>query len=291
MTDLLDDLAAAGQRIAEEVGGSVVGVGRRGSGVVVATGAVVTNAHNLRDDEVEVTFADGRVATGSATATDLDGDLAVVAVDTAGVAPVVWADDSPDPGAPVFAVANPGGRGARVSFGIVSSVGRSFRGPRGRRIVGSLEHTAPLPRGASGGPVVDRQGKVVALNTHRLGDGFYLAMPIDTGLRDRLADLQAGRAPVRRSLGIAVVPPRVARRLRRAVGLPERNGVLVRAVDPDGPGARAGVGEGDLVVEAGGRSIESVDDLHEVLDGWRDDALELRLVRGTEEITVTVDFA
>jgi serine protease Do len=291
MTDLLEDLATAGRRIAEEVSPSVVGVGRRGSGIVVAEGAVLTNAHNLRNGEVDITFADGRVATATVTAADLDGDLAVLSVDTAGTAPVGWADAAPDAGTPVFALANPGGRGPRISFGTVSSVGRTFRGPRGRRIVGSLEHTAPLPRGSSGGPVVDHHGKVVAVNTHRLDDSFYLALPVDTGLLDRLADLQEGRAPSRRSLGIAVVPPRVARRLRSAVGLPERDGVLVRAVDPDGPAGRADVREGDLVVAIGGRDVSSIDDVHAVLDDWREPSLELRVVRGADEITIRVDFA
>jgi serine protease Do len=65
---------------------------------------------------------------------------------------------TPGIGAPVVALANPGGRGLRATLGFVSSGGRSFRGPRGRRIRGAIEHTAPLPRGSSGGPLVDPDG-------------------------------------------------------------------------------------------------------------------------------------
>jgi serine protease Do len=290
MTNLLEELTDAGRHVAEVVSASVVGVGRRGSGVVLADGLVATNAHNVRVEQVEVTFADGRTATAALTGSDVDGDVAVLAVDTGGAPSISIAEAGPTPGTPVFALANPGGRGPRVSFGVVSSTGRSFRGPRGRRIAGSLEHTAPLARGSSGGPVVDTDGRVVGLNTHRLGDGFYLALPFDETLQTRLADLREGRAPTRRSLGVAVAPAQVARRLRAAVGLPERDGVLVREVDPEGPAARAGVREGDLLVDAGGTPITDVDDLHPVLDRWRDDTLAVRIVRGTDEHEITITF-
>ena len=291
MTNLVDELSETGRRIAADVQASVVGVGRRGTGVVVSDGIVATNAHNVRHDDVEVLFADGRAATATVTAADLDGDLAVLAVDTGDAPPITWADHEPEPGSAVFALANPGGRGPRISFGVVSSVGRSFRGPRGRRIAGSLEHTAPLARGSSGGPVVDIEGKAIGLNTHRLGEGFYLALPLDESLRGRLTDLEAGQTPTRRTLGVAVRAATrcapVACRGRTA----ERDGLLVRAVDPDAPAAQAGVRDGDLLVEAGGQALSSVDDLHDVLDRWAEDAIELRIVRGTDEQTITVTFA
>jgi len=290
MTKLLEDLSAAGQDVAERVTPSVVGVGRRGSGVVLAPGKVATNAHNVRHDQVEVVFSDGRRATGALTAADPDGDLAVISVDTGGAPPLVWADESPAPGTPIFALANPGGRGPRVSFGVISSAGRSFRGPRGRRIAGSLEHTAPLTRGSSGGPVVDADGRALGINTHRLGDGFYLAMPMEPARRQRLDDLGAGRPPSRRSLGVAVAPPHVADRLRASVGLPPRSGLLVRAVDSAGPAAGGGVREGDLIVAVGGRDITSVDELHDTLDGWDEATIELVVVRGVEELRLEVTF-
>jgi len=193
-------------------------------------------------------------------------------------------------GAAVFAVANPGGQ-LRVTFGLVSAVGRAFRGPRGRRIAGSIEHTAPLPRGSSGGPVVDAAGNLLGLNTNRLGDGFYLALPADAELRRRLEALGRGESPARPRLGVGIAPARVARQLRRAVGLPERDGLLVRVVEEGGPADRAGLRTGDLLVEAGGRAVTDADELYEALDQiGEDQTLELRVLRGTEELTVTVGF-
>ena len=108
---------------------------------------------------------------------DADNDLAVLSVETSGAAAVSWAKDSVNVGSPVVALGNPAGAGARVTFGFVSGVGRAFRGPRGRRIGGSLEHTAPLMPGSSGGPLVNVAGELLGINTNRLGSGFYLAIP------------------------------------------------------------------------------------------------------------------
>ncbi|MGH8896043.1 MAG: PDZ domain-containing protein, partial [Egibacteraceae bacterium] len=79
--------------------------------------------------------------------------------------------------------------------------------------------------------------------------------------------------------------------LRGAVGLPPRDGLLVRGVEEDGPAARAGVRPGDLIVEAGGRPVTGGDELHELLDGLEGGAsLALRLVRGADELDVAVTF-
>src|SRR3954452_4924171 len=88
-------------------------------------------------------------------------------------------------GEPVIALAHPGGRGLRATFGQVSATGRSFRGARGRRIGGSLEHTAPLPRGSSGGPLVDGEHRLLGLNSIRLEGGLILALPADAAMPRR----------------------------------------------------------------------------------------------------------
>jgi serine protease Do len=294
----LEELEQAVTNVAEQAGTAVVGIGRgpgRGSGIVLADGRVATNAHNLRGDEVTVVFADGRSETGRVEGVDVDADLAVVAVDTGDTRPLPWAADGAEEGpirlgTAVFALANPGGR-RRVTVGFVSAVNRAFRGPRGRRITGSVEHTAPLGRGSSGGPVVTADGRLLGINTNRLGDGFYLAIPADAELRRRLDALARGESPARPRLGVGIAPARVARRLRSAVGLPERDGLLVRAVEEGSPAERAGVRVGDLIATAGGREVRDADELHEVLDSLGEaGTLQLALVRGTDELTVIVAF-
>jgi serine protease Do len=282
-------------KVTTTVGPSLVGVGQRwgiGSGVVVGPGKVLTNAHNIRGDEVSVTFQDGRVVTATVAGVDAEGDLAVLDVDTKDAPAIAWSGDGVAPGTPILALANPGGRGLRVTVGLVSGVERSFRGPRGRRITGSIEHTAPLLPGSSGGPVVDEEGRLLGLNTNRLGEGFYLAIPADGALKERVDALARGEAPVRRRLGVAVAPSNVARHLRRAVGLPDAEGVLVRGVEEDGPAARAGIREGDLITAAAGTPIADGDALHAALDAvGKDASLTLSILRGTEELALTVSFA
>jgi serine protease Do len=294
----LEELEQAVTGVAEQAGAAVVGIGRgqgRGSGIVLADGRVATNAHNLRGEDVTVVFADGRSETGRVEGVDVDADLAVVAVDTGDARPLPWAADGAEGvpvrlGTAVFALANPGGR-RRVTVGFVSAVNRAFRGPRGRRITGSVEHTAPLGRGSSGGPVVTADGRLLGINTNRLGDGFYLAIPADAELRRRLDALARGESPARPRLGVGIAPARVARRLRSAVGLPERDGLLVRAVEEGSPAERAGVRVGDLIATAGGREVHDADELHEVLDSLGEEGtLQLALVRGTDELTVIVAF-
>jgi len=259
---------------------------------VIASGKVLTNAHNLWRDEVGITFNDGRTATGKVAGADVDGDVAVVDVDTGETPPLELGSDGSPPGLGqvVFALSNPGGRGLRVTFGLVSGTQRSFRGPRGRRITGSLEHTAPLLPGSSGGPVVDSSGRLLGINTNRLGEGFYLAIPADATLKTKFETLARGESPARPQLGIGVAPADVARGLRRAVGLDEVDGLLVRQVMDDGPAQAAGVKEGDLIVSAGGRATADADALFEALAS-ASGSIELKVLRGVDERTITVDLS
>ena len=131
----------------------------------------------------------------------------------------------------------------------------------------------------------------MGLNTNRIGEGFYLALPADEALRTRVDALSRGESARRRRLGIAIVPSRVARRLRRSVGLADREGVLVRGVDTDGPAARADIREGDLIVSIGGRAVTDADDLIDALAAATL-PVAVDLVRGTGDVTVSVtEFA
>jgi serine protease Do len=291
LTSLQETIAATAQRI----GPSVVGLGRGwglGSGVVIGDGQVLTNAHNVRGEQVTVVFADGRRETGEWTGADPDLDLAVLSVDTGDAAPVTWEPgDAPGVGTPVLALANPGGRGLRTTLGFVAAEDRSFRGPRGRRVAGAIEHTAPLPRGSSGGPLVDVEGRLLGLNALRLEGGLIVAVPATAAVKQRVAGLARGEAPASPRLGVAVAPPRAARRMRRAVGLPERPGLLVRAVEDGSPAAAAGIETGDLLAAANGTELATVDALYAVLDSVAGGgSLELTVVRGTEERPVKAEF-
>lgn len=285
---VLEALQQAVAQAAERVGPSVVGLGRgwgRGSGVVYEPGRVLTCAHVLRGDEVAVTFGDGRTEHGRVAGVDAGLDLAVVSVETGDAPAVAWEPEAAAAvalGMPVLALADPSGRGLRTTFGLVSATDRSFRGPGGRRVGGSIEHTAPLPRGSSGGPLVDTAGRLLGLNAVRREGGLILAIPADEAVRARAGALARGEAVERPRLGVALSPPRYARRLRGAVGLPERDGLLVRGVVDGSPAERAGLQRGDLLVSAGGRPLAAVDDLFDALEA-AGEGLALGIVRGSDE--------
>lgn len=283
MTSILEQLSQEIAAAAERVGPSVVGLGRgwgRGSGVVVAPGRVLTNAHVLRGEEVALRLRTGDTVPGRVAGFDPDLDVAVIAADTGDAPAVTWeagAVGEVRTGTPVFALADPGGRGLRVTVGFVSAAGRSFRGPRGRRITGTIEHTAALPRGASGGPLVDASGRLLGLNTARLEGGLIMAVPADAALKTAVESLSRGEGSRRPRLGVALAPPRAA-----------GDRLLVRAVQDGSPAAAAGIRQGDLLMSAGGRPLFSVDDLLDALEGA--EALELVVVRGAEELTLRVSL-
>jgi S1-C subfamily serine protease len=299
-SDLISSSAAA-------AGAAVVGLGpgwRGGSGVVVADGRVLTAAHNLRKESAGVVFADGRRERAQVLGVDRDVDLAVLGVDTGGVEPLALAGvdaAAADPGgtdpadgsgargigALVVALARPGGRALRVTHGFVSTEQREVRGPRGRRIP-AIEHTAPLPRGSSGGPLLDADGRLVGINVIRQDGGLIVAVDV-VALGAEIERLGRGEAPTRRRLGIAIAPPHVARRLRRSVGLPDATGILVRAVEDGSPADAAGLQRGDLLVELDGAPLERIDDLYAALDA-NADAIALGVLRGADRRDVQIRF-
>jgi len=287
---VLGEIEEAVAVAADRHGGAVVGVGsgwRVATGFVAAEGRVLTSAHRIGDGEVPISFAEGVGATGKVSATDRDLGLASVEVDTAGIEPLTWSQAGLRPGTAVVALARPGERGLRASLGFVSAVERRVRGARGRPVAGAIEHSAALPRGSAGGPLLNADGALVAVNLLRIDGGLILAL--GGSVRERIERLVGGDSAEPRYLGVAVAPPRVARRLQRALGLEERTGVLVRAVESGTPADRAGLARGDLIVAAAGAELGGVDALHEAVAAAAD-SLSLTVVRGDDQRELDVEL-
>src|SRR4051794_17392503 len=165
---VLEDISQAVRTVADRVGPAVVGLGRgwgRGSGVVWAPGTVLTNAHNLRGDEVTVTFADGRTAGATVAGVDPGGDLAALAVDTGDVEPVTAGDPPPPRGGPGgIAPPHPGGRPRRARRGLGRDRARQPRRARPARHARlRLGHRPQLPRPArAADPRLDRAHRAAA---------------------------------------------------------------------------------------------------------------------------------
>jgi serine protease Do len=271
------------------VAGSVVSFGRgarRGSGFVIGPDRVLTLAYRLRDDTVETVARDGERREGRLLGVDRELGVAVLDVPT-GDAPVVsWASERPRLGSPVFALADPGS-GLRVTAGNVSAESLTVRSRHGRPL-DLIEHTAPLPHGSGGGPLVDTTGAVVGVNALRGDAGFLLALPA-RAVQSAIERVLEGREPVR--LGVALASPSASRRMRRAVGLPDHDGLLVQAVEERSAAERAGVKHGDLLTALGGAALATVDDLHAALQAnARGEGVELGVLRATEQLQLSVDL-
>ena len=249
---------------------------------------MLTNAHNVHDDTVTVTFADGRTADAAIAGIDPDGDLAVLEAATLGTLPLSNRSERPTRiGTPVVALGSGVGMAAPSHLWV-------------RELRRSIIPRAPWTPGdgcggAHGTPHAGlirrtRRGHRRPAHRHQHQPPGTMAStspsPPMPRLRDRVAALGRGEATEQRRLGVGLAPGHAARRLRRAVGLPERDGVLVRLVEDKTPAAAAGIAKGDLIVAINGQPIRDADDLLDALA--RRGPLDIMLIRGIDERTVQV---
>jgi S1-C subfamily serine protease len=253
----------------------------QGSGVLFTPdGYVLTNSHVVHGaSEVHVSLPDGKRVRARAIGDDPATDLAVVRIDAIGLAHApLEAQRKPRPGQLAIAIGNPLGWEASVSTGVVSALGRSLRGARGRLLDGIIQHTAPLNPGNSGGPLLDSGGRILGINTAMIpmSQGIGFAVPVETAVYVVSQLLSRGR--VRRAwLGIAGQ----TRPLEPRFGLAQQAAVEVLSVEPDSPAARAGVEAGDLVLAFEQRAVTGIEALQRVLrDVVPGVAARLEVLRG-----------
>lgn len=265
-----------------------------GSGVIwSADGLIVTNNHVVAEaQKIDVAFASGERVPATVVATDPLSDLAVLRVDRHGLPPATFADHLPEVGALAIAIGNPLGFENSVTAGIISGVHRAIpSGGQTPALVDLLQTDAAISPGNSGGALVNAQGAVVGINVafippaeRAVSIGFAIPSPTVIDTVNQL--LETGEVK-RAFLGIQPGPltPQVVERF----GLEVDQGVLVLAVVPGSSAADAGIEPGDVLVEAGGKPLATVEDLYEVLRRHEPgEKLELTLVRGSERKTLDV---
>ena len=272
--------------IISQIGPSVARLGRgsrRGSGVVVAPDRVVVLSRSLAaEHDLEVVLG-GAHETGQVVGTDRSAGVSLVQVTTGDARPLEWAQAIPAPGEVVYALGDPGPVSGSPRAA-VSAAPVHLRGLGGRPLSG-IEHTAPLPRGCGGGPLVNADGALVGLNALRTDPGFLVASGAVT-VRPAIERMLAG-ASEPEPLGVAIAPARVARRLRQAVGLPKR--MVLVGVLPGSVAERAGLSVGDLIVRLGEAAVATPDEL---LGGLERIAgrVPVGVVRGVDELELEAVF-
>jgi S1-C subfamily serine protease len=220
---------------------------------------------------LRVTFPGDLSAPAELVGHDPDTDTAVIRA-AASSLPVVSLGTTRNlkVGQIAVAIGNPYGFEHTVTAGVVSALGRSLRAYSGRLIDDVVQTDCALNPGNSGGPLLDAKGRVIGVNTAiiPMAQGICFAVSIDTAQSAALQILQHGR--VRRGvLGIAAANMPVARRIARHFELDNKSAVRVMSAEPGGPAAIAGLEVGDVIVKLDGLSVETIDDLHRLLDASR----------------------
>ena len=239
-----------------------------GSGVVIdAEGHVLTNEHVVaRATRIRVSLADGREFEASLIGADPNNDIAVLRIDTQDKLPWIPPGTSSDlmVGEPVIAIGNPFGLSHTVTTGVISALDRSIRA-EDRVYHGFLQTDASINPGNSGGPLLNAEGKLIAINTavYNRAQGIGFAIPIDVARRIVSELIQHGEvSPVWLGLEFQDLSPE----LRVALSLPgELRGALVNRVRDTSPAARAGVKRGDVLLRLDGQAVDSSQDFFERL--------------------------
>ena len=231
--------------------------GRPATGIIWAQNLVLTADHVIEvDDNILVTGAPTTVK-ASVVGRDRGTDLALLRTEGLRGAPAPRGRSSDvRTGHVVLALGGTIGE-QQVTMGIVSGSSGEFRSWRGGQHLSLIQTTAQLLPGFSGGPLVDTEGRVIGINSWNYGRGVNLALPMD--IAERVAESLRSHGRIREAyLGVGVQPVR----LSQTLGLGQDAGLLVVTVEPGGPGDKAGLLQGDILVTMDG------DPLFGRLDGF-----------------------
>jgi S1-C subfamily serine protease len=276
-----------------------------GSGFLIdVQGHILTNEHVVDGaTAVTVTYSDGTTQDAKVLAEDPTIDLAVLEVATpptsAKPLPLGQSRDL-TVGDPVVAIGNPLGFERTATTGIVSAVKRQICSPNQSAIANAIQTDAAINQGNSGGPLLDRSGRVIGINSQIVSqgggfEGIGFAVPIDA-VRPVTEGVIAGGKPQHAWIGIIGEPltPKVAKEL----GVPGTTGVALRHIDDRGPSKKAGLKGssapdkeppkgGDIIVDIAGRAIRDFGDLSQEIGSRKvGETIDVTVLRDGKRVTV-----
>lgn len=273
------------------VGKSVVAIHARhrfaSSGVHWMPGVIVTADHTIRrEEDIRITTPSGATLAAELAGRDPGTDLAVLKVEGLDAPVAARAENfTPLPGALVAAV----GRSkdsAIAALGVISSISPESQTWRGGTLDQVVRLDMDLHPGASGGAVVNAEGKLIGIVTAALSRVSTFAIPLVTV--DRVARLLAehGRIP-RGYLGVGLQPVALPEHLIKKLNRPEGSALIVISVGADTPAGRAGLVIGDILIELGGSLTHTPEDVHRLLDSRSiGQKLRAKILRGGEPLEV-----
>ena len=261
-----------------------------GSGSIIRPdGYILTNNHVIQGAErIAITFSDGRMLEGELAGVCPSVDIAIIKVDAKGLPAVEFGDsDRLKVGQPVFAIGNPFGLpgGPTVTSGVISALGRTIRSRSGT-LEDLIQTDAAINPGNSGGPLIDENGKAVAINTAIIpfAQGIGFAIPINMAIRCSGDIIKHGKA-LFPWLGINGISINEA--VAQRYGIPSDTGVLVVGVVEGSPADRAGISAGDVILEFSGNPVKKIEELRKnILSRRVGDSVQVMILRDEEKFDI-----
>jgi serine protease Do len=260
---ILQTISGEIERIAENVGRSVVSVGSgqgNGSGIAWDEHTVVTAYHVVRGaDEVSIGTEDGRKLVGKVAGRLRRSDLAVLKVD-ASLTPIQKGDsDGLKAGQFVLALANPFSSRTSVTSGIITGANRTIGGWWGMTIEDAVITDARVNPGYSGGPLVDASGQLIGMNVAYFSKRG-IAVPVNT-IAKVVKRLAEGKPLKRAYLGIVSNPVALPAEVSSDQRVGQETGVMVLSIEDETPAKKSGLAFGDVILKFNGKSVSNSEDL------------------------------
>lgn len=266
---------------------------RRGTGsgfIISADGLILTNHHVVDGaDEITVRLTDNREFTGKVLGSDAKTDIAVVKIEAKDLPYLTMGNsDELKVGEWVAAIGSPFGLDNTVTSGIVSAKSRKLPSDQ---YVPFIQTDVAVNPGNSGGPLFNMKGEVVGINSQifSTSGGFMgLSFAIPSNLAMQIKDQLVKNGKVTRGR-IGVVIQSVTQDLAESFGLKTPQGAIVSQVEKDGPAAKAGLQEGDIITAVNGKTIDDSVDMPVIIGSMAPGSTaKLSVIRNNKNMTIDV---
>lgn len=280
--------------VVEQVSPAVVAVNARrhlsSSGVCWRNDVIVTAAHTIsRTENISVILASGQTVIANFVGADRTTDLAVLKIDSAELSPPLFGDTVHlKVGNIVLALGRGAQKGLNATLGIIGVLSGAWHTWRGGLIDQFIGLDLVLHQAATGGPLIDSRGQVLGINTSGLSRTTVLTVPVSTVNRVVAQLLEKGHM-VRGYLGLGMHPIPLPQDLKSALNLSADSGLIIVSVEAEGPGSKAGILFGDVIVALQGKAVSSLRDLQSFLQPeFVGKEIPVSVIRGGNSVEVTI---